>query len=274
MSFISRHAEPLTDDQLRRFVPSVYAEAAHESRSERYAYIPTAAILAGLRKEGFEPVSARQSRTRDASRYDFTKHMIRMRHVSLRDLKVDDTFPEIVLVNSHDGTSAYQIMGGLFRLVCLNGMVVSEGRCETVKVPHKGNITDRVIEGSFRVLKQSANALQAAGEWQGIDLNRGEQVAFAEAAHVLRFADAEGNVSTPIQPGQLLTPRRSADAKPDLWHTYNRVQEAVIRGGLSAVNPETGRRTTTKEVKAIDGDVKLNRALFVLGERMAALKAA
>ena len=274
MSFISRHAEPLTDDQLRRFVPSVYAEAAHESRSERYAYIPTAAILAGLRKEGFEPVSARQSRTRDASRYDFTKHMIRMRHVSLRDLKVDDTFPEIVLVNSHDGTSAYQIMGGLFRLVCLNGMVVSEGQCETVKVPHKGNIIDRVIEGSFRVLKQSANALQAAGQWQGIDLNRDEQVAFAEAAHVLRFADAEGNVSTPIQPGQLLTPRRSADAKPDLWHTYNRVQEAVIRGGLSAVNPETGRRTTTKEVKAIDGDVKLNRALFVLGERMAALKAA
>ena len=274
MSFISRHADPLTDDQLRRFVPSVYAEAAHESRSERYAYIPTAAILAGLRKEGFEPVSARQSRTRDASRYDFTKHMIRMRHVSLRDLKVDDTFPEIVLVNSHDGTSAYQIMGGLFRLVCLNGMVVSEGQCETVKVPHKGNITDRVIEGSFRVLKQSANALQAAGEWQGIDLNRGEQVAFAEAAHVLRFADAEGNVSTPIQPEQLLTPRRSADAKPDLWHTYNRVQEAVIRGGISAVNPETGRRTTTKEVKAIDGDVKLNRALFVLSERMAALKAA
>jgi hypothetical protein len=80
MSVISRHAEPLTDDQLRRFVPSVYAEAAHESRSERYTYIPTAAILAGLRKEGFEPVSARQSRTRDASRYDFTKHMIRMRH--------------------------------------------------------------------------------------------------------------------------------------------------------------------------------------------------
>jgi hypothetical protein len=52
------------------------------------------------------------------------------------------------------------------------------------------------------------------------------------------------------------------------------VQEAVIRGGISAVDPETGRRTTTKEVKAIDGDVKLNRALFVLGERMAALKAA
>ena len=274
MSFMSRHTEPLTDDQLRRFAPSVFAEAAHESRSEKYAYIPTAIILAGLRKEGFEPVSVRQSRTRDETRREFTKHMIRMRHQSLRDLKLDDTFPEIVLVNSHDGTSAYQVMGGLFRLACLNGMVVSEGQCQTIKVPHKGNIMERVIEGSYRVLEHSANALQAAGDWRGIDLNRDEQMAFAEAAHVLRFADAEGNVSTPIQPAQLLEVRRSADRGNDLWRVFNRTQEAVTRGGLSAVNPETRRRTTTKEVKAIDNDIRLNRALFVLSERMAALKAA
>ena len=76
-------------------------------------------------------------RTRDETRHEFTKHMIRMRHQSLRDLKLDDTFPEIVLVNSHDGTSAYQVMGGLFRLACLNGMVVSESQCQTIKVPHK-----------------------------------------------------------------------------------------------------------------------------------------
>jgi Domain of unknown function (DUF932) len=274
MSFMSRHTDPLTDDQLRRFAPSVFAEAAHESRSERYIYIPTATILAGLRREGFEPVSARQSRTREESRREFTKHMIRMRHRSLRDLKLDETFPEIVLVNSHDGTSAYQVMGGLFRLACLNGMVVSEGQCKTVKVPHKGNIMERVIEGSYQVLEHSANALHAASDWRGIDLNRDEQMAFAEAAHVIRFGDADGNVSTPIQPAQLLEVRRSADRGNDLWRVFNRTQEAVIRGGLSAVNPETRRRTTTKAVNGISEDLRLNKALFLLSERMAALKAA
>ncbi|EPG8535319.1 hypothetical protein ORO10_004279 [Klebsiella aerogenes] len=37
---------PLSDDQIRRVAPSIFADAPHESRSERYAYIPTAAVLA------------------------------------------------------------------------------------------------------------------------------------------------------------------------------------------------------------------------------------
>ena len=36
---------PLSDDQIRRVAPSIFAEAPHESRSERYSYIPTAAVL-------------------------------------------------------------------------------------------------------------------------------------------------------------------------------------------------------------------------------------
>jgi hypothetical protein len=45
---------PLSDDQIR-VAPSIFADAPHESRSERYAYIPTAAVLTELRKEGFSP---------------------------------------------------------------------------------------------------------------------------------------------------------------------------------------------------------------------------
>jgi hypothetical protein len=61
----------------------------------------------------------------------------------------------------------------------------------------------------------------------------------------------------------------------------NVVQENVIKGGLHgtqwATDEHTGRRThrrvTTREVKGIDQDVKLNRALWMLAERMAELKA-
>ena len=48
-------AIPLSDDQLPRG-PSIFADALHESRSERYSYIPTAAVLTELRKEeAFSP---------------------------------------------------------------------------------------------------------------------------------------------------------------------------------------------------------------------------
>jgi hypothetical protein len=62
----------------------------------------------------------------------------------------------------------------------------------------------------------------------------------------------------------------------------NVVQENVIKGGLhgfqQSIDKQTGRKTarrvTTREVKGIDQDVKLNRAMWMLAERMAELKAA
>jgi hypothetical protein len=56
---------PLSDDQIRRVAPSIFADAPHQSRSERYAYIPTATVLTELRKEGFQPFMVCQTRVRN-----------------------------------------------------------------------------------------------------------------------------------------------------------------------------------------------------------------
>ncbi|MGK9007662.1 DUF932 domain-containing protein, partial [Citrobacter europaeus] len=73
---------PLSDDQIHRVAPSIFADAPHESRSQRYAYIPTAAVLTELRKEGFQPFMVTQTRVRDEGKREHTKHMIRLRHAS------------------------------------------------------------------------------------------------------------------------------------------------------------------------------------------------
>ena len=162
-------------------------------------------------------------------------------------------------------------------LVCLNGMVVSDRELASVTVHHKGDVMGQVIEGSFEVLSKSREAVMAADAWSGITLRRDEQMAMAEAAHVIRFGDAEGAVETPIKADQLLARRRVADDGADLWRTANRIQENVIRGGLSAWGRDANnrpRRVTTREVKGIDADVKINRALWLLSERMAEIKAA
>ena len=71
----------LTEDELYRVAPSVFAVEAHESRSERFKPIPTIEILRGLNKEGFQVVGATQARTRDASKREFTKHLLRLRRI-------------------------------------------------------------------------------------------------------------------------------------------------------------------------------------------------
>lgn len=56
---------PLTHEELMQYTPSVFGEDRHESRSDRYSYIPTITLLDNLRREGFEPFFACQSRVRD-----------------------------------------------------------------------------------------------------------------------------------------------------------------------------------------------------------------
>lgn len=272
---------PLTIDQIAQFAPSALAVAPHESRSARYSYIPTINIIEGMVKSGFQPFKATQSVSRIEGKENFTKHMIRFRRADLT-FNVGETVPEIVLINSHDGTSAYKLMGGLFRKVCSNGMVVAESTIGSISIPHMGNVLDKVIEGSYRIVGDSDRVLEGVRQWSNLQLTSGERDAFAHSAHTLRFADSDGNVATPIQPAQMLSPRRSADTAHDLWSVFNRVQENVIRGGLTARVPsryENGdfipsRRVSTREVKGIDQDVRLNRALWQLAEKMAELKAA
>lgn len=275
----NRRSEPLTIDQIAKYAPSAMATAPHESRSDRYTYIPTLAVIEGMMRAGFQAFSASQSRSRIEGKSEFTKHMIRFRHQDTTSaLVVGDVIPEVVLVNSHDGTSAYKLIAGMYRLVCSNGLMVADSTTGSISVMHKGNIVAEVIEASNSIIENSQKSLQAADTWARLQLTDGEQAAFAEAAHTIRFADTEGRVTTPITAAQLLRPRRTEDTGADLWKTFNRVQENVIKGGLHGVQrDDNGRRlraVTTRQVKGIDQDVKLNRALWQLAERMAELKAA
>ena len=110
---ILRSDRPLSDDRIRAVVPSIFADAPHGSRSDRYAYIPTSTVLTKLRQEGFEPFMVCQTRVRNEDRREYTKHLIRLRHASQIN---GDEANEIILLNSHDGTSSYQMLAGMFRL--------------------------------------------------------------------------------------------------------------------------------------------------------------
>ncbi len=113
-TFVIRSETPLAEDQMRRAAPSIFAEGKHGSRSERYTYIPTIDVLRGLRHEGFEPFMVAQSKSRIEGKTEFTKHMIRMRHAGQVNTRPEAN--EIILINSHDGASSYQMLAGVFRL--------------------------------------------------------------------------------------------------------------------------------------------------------------
>lgn len=258
-----RSDAPLTNDEIARVVPSIFAEEAHDSRSDRYLYIPTVKVLDALRAEGFQPFMACQTRVRNEEKREHTKHMLRLRHASHIMNKEAN---EIILLNSHDGSSSYQMMAGKFRFVCANGLVLGDMTMDQ-KVRHsgRGEVIGDVIEGAYEVLNQFEQIDHHLDDMKHYQLSTYEQGAFAEAALAYRYDPDEG--PAPVSPSQLLLPRRREDRGDDLWTTFNRVQENTIKGGLAGRNKQ-GRRTTTRAVNGIDQDVKLNRALWVLAQAM------
>lgn len=256
---------PLSDDQIRSVVPSIFAETPHESRSQRYSYIPTATILTGLRKEGFEPFMVCQTRVRHEDRRDYTKHMLRLRHASQIN---GDEANEIILLNSHDGTSSYQMLAGMFRFVCQNGLVCGDTFAD-VRVPHKGNVAEQVIEGAYEVLHGFERVQRSRDAMRSITLDDGEAEVFARSALALKY-DGPGK-ALPVTESQILIPRRFDDNRSDLWSIFNRVQENLVKGGLTS-RTANGRHQRTRPVQGIDQNVRLNRALWLLAEGLRQLK--
>jgi hypothetical protein len=268
--------DPLSLDQIREAAPSVFAEDRHASRSARYTYIPTSQIVEHLMGKDFGVFAVNQGGSRDEDKRGFTKHMIRFRPLG-QTVQVGGTHNEIVLLNSHDGTSAYRLMAGVFRLVCSNGMIVAASLIEDIRIKHSGSILTEVSEGVGRLAGELPRIGDAVESMQAVRLALPEREAFARAALTVKYGD-----DAPVTVPQVLATRRAEDADGNLWNTLNTVQESLMRGGQRYVSETTDettgrvRRTNRKTgpVNSVDGTTSINRALWQLAEEMKRLKAA
>ena len=246
------------EEELRRIAPAAFATEPEKGKvSDRYEFLPTTTILEMLQEEGWRWNSANQVNSRTWSG-DHAKHIIRLRHEELtgQDFGVGDSIPEMVLVNAHNGLGGYQLRAGVFRMVCSNGMIVSEADFGQIRLRHIGFEREQVVDASRKVIMNAANMADKIGTWQEIDLSdRSRKDFFADAAR-LRFGDsADDDIIRAVS-----QPRREADRGTDLWRTFNVAQENVLRGGF--LREKTKRKV--REVTNINTSISLNQELWDL----------
>jgi hypothetical protein len=257
----------LTNEVLQQRVPSVFTTSPIPTASAKYCLIPTIRVIDALRERDLHPVSARQSYTRFAERVPFVKHVIRLRKAN-QPVVLGEIIPEIVLTNSHDTGSSYKLSAGLFRIWCSNGATTPVGEYGVYSVAHRGNVIDNVIEASYRIIDEHVPLLSSrVQEFQHIQLPLTRQLEFAERAASLRWD------RPPVEPSELLEPRRQSDAGDDLWRVFNRVQENIVRGGIRYrhLDIETGRlrRSRTRPIRSVSQDLDFNVRLWRLAEEYA-----
>lgn len=261
---------PLSLDHIRAVAPSVFAEGAHSSRSERYVYIPTIEPLKALMEEGFLVYSASQSRTRVAGKAEFTKHMLRLRHRKDMEVqaKVGGYVDEVIWINSHDGTSAAHLRAGVYRFVCSNGMVVPENEHTNLKVYHKGNAIEQnhqIIEAAYEVLSVADKTKESVEVMRSVSLDRGVKLALADAALAVKYGDETPKIAA----DQVLRPSRNIpeDHGDTAWQVFNVLQYNIVEKG--GITPRTRNARRTRPIRGIDQNVKVNAALWGLADAVA-----
>ncbi|MBV8378329.1 MAG: DUF945 domain-containing protein [Verrucomicrobia bacterium] len=261
------HSLALNNDELRNRAASIFASQPVADVSDRYSFLPTSSVLEGMRDHGWLPVRAEQQSVRTETRRGFQKHLIRFaRAENLETWANNEVRPEIVLLNSHDKSSAYQLHCGLLRMVCLNGMVVADATFQRISIKHVGFTPESVINASFAILEAVPQIMDKVKLFQDRILTNTERLALATGAAIQRWEDLN---TAPVNPSMLLNPRRYGDGAKDLWTTLNTIQENITKGGQrdrSRRRPDGRQMPKSRAIKGINEDLKLNKALWHMAE--------
>lgn len=263
--------DPLSDRQLKDFAPTIFAKSGRQDVSDKYGFVDSAKIINAMRDTGFDVVEVRQSKRRDSALMPWTKHMLKFRKTGvLKKVQRGDVVPQVVTLNSHDRSSGFQLYFGLFRCICNNGMLVSEGAAvEPIKIPHTLRMVENVVSQSQELIQGADGIFRLRDDMLATKLSPKQQIAFATAALEFRPPRRAGLVD----PRTLLEVRRPEDDEGTLWHTFNRVQENMLRGGMATVTPD-GRNVATRGIGRIERDVEVNSRLWSLAVQSIAKAAA
>lgn len=252
-------------------VPSIGGKVAAPHLSARYRVADTAEIVSELETLGWE-LAAVTSKARNKTPSEVTKHGLRM---SLPAPKAPSALvkayamPQLVLQNSHDGTSALNIRAGLYTFACANQAVVGD-TLAYIRILHRDYTRELLLDSVSDMMRRLPAVFDEVERWKGIQLASEQAREYNTAAMALRF---NANDLT-HQLRTFARTRRVEDQGLSLYAVYQKAQESLLRGGdrVDVVNPRTLRveNRRTRPVSAIAANVRLNTRLWDLTTQTAA----
>ena len=238
---------------------SALATAKHVSRSDAYVFISTKDVVSFAEARGWRVVKSDQARIKKNNRLGFQKHIVIMEKDGAigRDGKI-----QLCIRNSHDGSSGLQLFLGYMRIVCNNQLFAKNlGQGMDISIRHSKSGLRRLnefLDGFDVAVSLFAEKIDKMVE----KILTPDQVrVFTEKALGERFkADVINDVV--IENATIST--RPEDDQNNLWNVMNRVQERLVSGNISIVNPVTKKMKKVRKLSSIDTLVALNSNLIEL----------
>ena len=264
---MTKDIQSISMDRAKVMAPAIFAtEPASYINQKLYTFTPTTGIIDQMNAQGWQLTKVQQSQSKSELRKDYGIHIVRFQHP---DIYIKDgnggveARPEIVVINSHDGTKPLQFEAGLFRLVCENGLVLKTQDFGGFKERHTKFTLDSLktkIDEKMSIMNKTVGTIS---KWAEKEMTAAERRLFATAALALRISGDRQAEEYEIM--EILNPRREADKANTLWHTFNRVQENLIKGGYQ-MNNRTARAITNPME-----DMVLNQGLWQIADGFVAM---
>lgn len=261
----------LTTDEIRKVCPMAFHTApTNPNVSDKYVQANTATVIDDLSKMGWYPVQAKQCRGKKNSSGVRSFHIVAFQNPNVRITKtldngekVVDTYPRIILTNSHDGFNSFKFMLGLFRLVCSNGLVVCNNQMVDMSIRHINYDFEELRKVVASAIAEVPNIVNTMNDMRKTILNEEEKVSIAkEVIKIRKGLNSDEMIEVDKEViDDILKPLREEDRKHDLWTIFNICQEKMIKGGFNLLS-KTNKMRKQRNITSIKKDTEFNQRLW------------
>ena len=242
-----------------------------KTTSNKYGTTQTRGVIEVIKDNGFDIRATLAPNARNEENRQFNKHVLR---ITRPELLKEQNIPEIVFINNNNNRGSAQIMLGIFRMICQNGMILGD-TIHSQKIRHDSSFLDNLDNGLQLAFKDFDKTKLLLETMQNIELSSTEISAYKHFISQEVLVPMLSNKNTQkISIDNSFNPLRVEDQRNDLYTTFNRVQEHVITKGIKYQRIDEIKKEgvlnnelkfingTTRTIKAIDKNVKVNQELM------------
>lgn len=261
----------LTTDEIRKVCPMAFHTApTNPNVSDKYVQANTATVIDDLSKMGWYPVQAKQCRGKKNSSGVRSFHLVAFQNPNVRITKtldngekVVDTYPRIILTNSHDGFNSFKFMVGAIRLICSNGLVLCSQEFANISIRHINYTFEALRIVVNDIVMQIPQVVCTMNKMQKVTLNEKEKEQLAlSVIKIRKELDVNDNINIDKDIiSDILTPLRKEDEGNSLWRVFNVCQEKMIKGGFKSLSSNNKMRKQRK-ITSIKKDIDFNKKLW------------
>ena len=270
----------LSMDDLRKACPAAFKTSpTNPNVSERYVQASTATVIEDLAKLGWYPTEAKQCRAKKGSKGIRSFHMIALQNPNVKISKmvensdgttteIVDSYPRIILTNSHDGFNSFKFILGLVRLICSNGLVLCSDEFANLSIRHINYTFETLRTVVTDIVEKVPYVVNTMNDMKNTIISDDNKKELATAVIKIR-KEMDDNQQIELDEAtimDILMPVREEDKGDDLWTVFNVCQEKMIKGGFQATGKNDKVRKQRK-ITSIKKDIEYNQRLWEIATR-------